>query len=55
MSEETTTDTADATPAEQEELIMCYISKKMVPISETVEVKYGATKKYRVLPKFVKY
>ncbi|MFT4704853.1 MAG: hypothetical protein ACI81R_002561 [Bradymonadia bacterium] len=38
-----------------EQLIMCYISKQMVPISETVEVNYGGNKKYRVLPKFVKY
>ncbi len=39
----------------KEELIMCYVSKQMVPISETVEVKYGPKKKYRVLPKYIKY
>ena len=50
MSEQTET----AAPA-NEELIMCYVSKQMVPISETVEVKYGPNKKYRVLPKYVKY
>lgn len=48
------TETTDK-PAEQEELIMCYISKKMVPISETVEVAYGGNKKFRVLPRYVKY
>jgi len=42
-------------PAEPEEQIMCYISKQMVPISETVEVNYGNNKKYRVLPKYIKY
>ena len=50
MSEQTET----AAPV-NEELIMCYVSKQMVPISETVEVKYGPKKKYRVLPKYVKY
>lgn len=54
MSDETeTTETPE--PAEQEELIMCYISKKMVPLSETVEVKYSGNKKFRVLPRYVKY
>lgn len=53
MSEENQTE--ETTPAEQEELIMCYVSKKMVPLSETVEVKYGGNKKFRVLPKYVKY
>jgi hypothetical protein len=53
MSDETTT-TAPETK-ESEELIMCYVSKKMVPMSETVEVTYGANKKYRVLPKYIQY
>ena len=44
-----------ATPAQNEELIMCYVSKQMVPISETVEVKHGPNKKYRVLPQYIKY
>ena len=35
--------------------IMCYVSKKMVPIDETVEISYGGNKKYRVLPEYVKY
>lgn len=54
MSEETTTEAAPE-PKENEELIMCYVSKKMVPMSETVEVNYGANKKYRVLPKYIRY
>ena len=52
MSEETSN--TGATDL-QDELIMCYVSKKMVPLSETVEVDYGNNKKYRVLPKYIKY
>lgn len=39
----------------KEELVMCYISKRMVPMSHTTEVVYSATKKYRVLPEFIRY
>lgn len=53
-SEDAVADEQDKTPA-SDELIMCYISKQMVPMSDTVEVKYGPNKKYRVLPKYVKY
>ena len=53
MSEET--EAPESPSPEKEELIMCYISKQMVPISETVEVGYGANKKYRVLPRYVRY
>ena len=35
--------------------IMCFVSKEMVPINETVEVLYGPGKKVRVLPKYIKY
>lgn len=35
--------------------IMCFVSKEMVPINETVEIEYGPGKKVRVLPKYVKY
>lgn len=60
MTEETTTPTqapseAPAAPAPNEELIMCYVSKKMVPMSETVEVSYAGNKKFRVLPQYIKY
>jgi len=58
MAEETNTEVNADAPAEKkekEQLIMCYISKQMVPISETVEVAYGDNKKYRVLPKYIKY
>ena len=49
MSTETTTET------KSEEKVMCYVSKKLVPISETVEIQYSGGKKYRVLPRYVKY
>ncbi len=39
----------------EEQRIMCFISKKMVPISQTVEVEYMPHKKVRVLPKYIRY
>ncbi len=47
--------TETETPTKAEEKVMCYVSKKLVPISETVEISYGGEKKYRVLPRYVKY
>lgn len=38
-----------------EQKIMCFVSKQMVPISQTVEIEYAPRKKVRVLPKYVKY
>lgn len=35
--------------------IMCFVSKQMVPINETIELEYKPGKKVRVLPKFIKY
>lgn len=35
--------------------IMCFVSKEMVPINQTVELEYAAGKKVRVMPKYVKY
>ena len=35
--------------------IMCYVSKKMVPIEDTVEIEYAPGKAVRVLPRYVKY
>lgn len=35
--------------------IMCFVSKEMVPINDTVEIEYGPGKKVRVLPKYIKY
>jgi hypothetical protein len=49
MAEETKTEET------KKELVMCYISKQTVPVSETVEVQYSADKKYRVLPKYIRY
>ena len=35
--------------------IMCYISKKMVTIDETIEIPYDGNKSFRVMPKYIKY
>lgn len=37
------------------EKIMCFVSKQMVPIEDTVELEVQEHKKVRVLPKYVKY
>lgn len=42
---------SNATP----ELVVCYISKQTVPVSETVEVQYAPGKTYRVLSRYRKY
>lgn len=57
MSEETVQveETQEETPAVEEARIMCFISKKMVPISQTVEVEYMPHKNVRVLPKYIRY
>lgn len=44
---------AEVKKAEQK--IMCFVSKQMVPLNETVEVEYAPGKKVRVLPKYVKF
>lgn len=54
MTTETTETPAAAAPVSKEK-VMCYISKQLVPVSDTVEVQYSADKKYRVLPRYVKY
>lgn len=46
---------APAAPKPSEQKIMCFVSKQMVPINETVEVEYAPGKKVRVMPKYVKY
>ncbi len=60
MAEETTeevmaTDEQVAEPVKVEEKIMCFVSKQMVPVSETVEIEYMPHKKVRVLPRYIKY
>jgi hypothetical protein len=35
--------------------IMCFVSKQMVPLEDTVEIEYAPRKKVRVLPKYIKY
>ena len=39
----------------EEQKIMCFVSKKMVPLSATIEVEYAPGKKVRVLPEYVKF
>jgi hypothetical protein len=53
MAEETTTTVE--TPVADEQKIMCFVSKKMVPMSQTVEVEYMPHKKVRVLPQYIKF
>lgn len=60
MAEETTNVTEQEGAEEQqeekkEEMVMCYVSKRMVPFSETVEVVYSQSKKFRVMPQYIKY
>lgn len=60
MSEETRTEseqeTTEAAPAKpvSRELVMCFVSKKMVPADETVEIEYAPGKKYAVQPKYLR-
>ncbi len=37
------------------EKIMCFVSKEMVPIEDTVELEVQEHKKVRVLPKYIKF
>lgn len=59
MAEEQTTQDVETTEAAQpekaEEKIMCFVSKQMVPVSETVEIEYMPHKKVRVLPRYIRY
>ena len=48
-------DNAEAGQPREDQMVMCYVSKRMVPMSQTVEVVYSQTTKYRVLPEFVRY
>lgn len=49
------TDEAPPAPAVEEPKIMCYVSKRMVPKSQTVEVEYQPGKKVWVLSKYIRY
>ena len=60
MAEDQTTQedvetTETAQPEKVEEKIMCFVSKQMVPVSETVEIEYMPHKKVRVLPRYIRY
>ena len=51
--------TAEEPEEEQKEYsgekIMCFVSKQMVPIEDTVELEVQEHKKVRVLPKYIKF
>ncbi len=51
------TEEEEAAPEKQYsgEKIMCFVSKKMVPIEDTVELEIQPHKKVRVLPRYIKY
>lgn len=67
MAEENTSqEEVEGTEEEQEEeveeqkqysgeKIMCFVSKQMVPIEDTVELEVQEHKKVRVLPKYIKF
>ncbi len=59
MTDETNapeTEAVEAPPEPVEEpKIMCYVSKMMVPLSQTVEIEYEKGTKFRVQPKYLKY
>ena len=65
MAEEDTSQEASSEEEQQEEeeeqkqysgeKIMCFVSKQMVPIEETVELEVQEHKKVRVLPKYIKF
>ena len=57
QQDEEETEEAPAEPEKQYsgEKIMCFVSKQMVPIEDTVELEVQEHKKVRVLPKYIKY
>ncbi|RDV39350.1 hypothetical protein DV096_01880 [Bradymonadaceae bacterium TMQ3] len=56
MAEETTNAPAEGEATKLSgEKIMCFVSKQMVPIEDTVELEVQEHKKVRVLPKYIKY
>ena len=56
-----TTQTDFENPEEEEKQeysgrkIMCFVSKQMVPIEDTIEVEYAVGKSYRVLSHYVRF
>jgi len=54
MTDQTQAPVQEAAPVDEPK-IMCYVSKKMVPKSKTVEVEYSSGKKVWVLAKYIKY
>lgn len=66
MTDPITTENLDATaPAEAQDdtpekeysgrQIMCFVSKRMVPIEDTEEVEYSPGKSYRVLSRYLHF
>lgn len=53
MTETNAPETEEKRPSGQK--IMCFVSKKMVPLEDTIEIEYQPRKKVRVLPKYIKY
>lgn len=56
--EEVEVDAAEETELEEkkvDEKVICYLSKRSVPKSETVEVKYNDEGVFRVQSQFVKF
>ena len=45
----------EETAARDEELVTCYVSKRMVPRSQTVEVTYAPGKVHFILPQYVRF
>lgn len=55
MADQNETTTPETTETPSAAPVMCYISKQMVPMTDTVEVQYSPGKKFRVLPRYIKY
>ena len=55
MTEVSNTPETPAPSIEDEPKIMCYVSKRMVPKSQTVEVEYAPSRKVWVLARYIHY
>ncbi len=53
MAEQVPAESGEETKASEK--IMCFVSKQMVAIEDTVEVEYQGHKRVRVLPQYIKY
>ena len=48
-------DAEEATKEYSGRKIMCFVSKRMIPIEDTVEVEYANGKSYRVMEQYIRY